>query len=227
MKVKKNLAVLLSAGIFISCMGAGTVTADADYESEEEQLFQLINEARKQSGLGVFQTTPLLQKAADARVQETLTCFSSNRPNGKAGSSIMNEYGIEYDAGVCCVVGDCSSIEHMYTYLMSQTSEKRKMLSNGYDYIGIGITKSSEELYYGALLFANNANETAVLGDVEKDGDVNILDVITVNKACLGKETLSELQLYCADVNQNGVPDSGDALEMLKYIVGLKEALSS
>ena len=59
------------------------------------------------------------------------------------------------------------------------------------------------------------------LGDVDGDGEVSILDVITINKAIMGKEVLSDAQNKAADVNGNGTPDSGDALQVLKKIVGI------
>ena len=60
-------------------------------------------------------------------------------------------------------------------------------------------------------------------GDVTLDGLVDILDVITVNKAVLGKEILSTIQNKLADINHDGKVDSSDALEILKQVVGLTE----
>ena len=60
-----------------------------------------------------------------------------------------------------------------------------------------------------------------LLGDANLDGSVDILDAITVNKAILGKEELSALQVKAADLNGNGVPDSADSLMIMKKIVGL------
>ena len=68
-------------------------------------------------------------------------------------------------------------------------------------------------------------NSEIQIGDVTLDGEVDILDVITVNKAVLGKETLTAEQIKAADVSKNDVPDSTDALMILKYIVGLLETL--
>ena len=58
-------------------------------------------------------------------------------------------------------------------------------------------------------------------GDVNGDGSVDIVDIITINKAILGKETLSAERLPHIDFNKNGIPDSDDALVILKKIVGL------
>ncbi|MBR4319255.1 MAG: dockerin type I repeat-containing protein [Oscillospiraceae bacterium] len=66
-------------------------------------------------------------------------------------------------------------------------------------------------------------NTDFMKGDVSGDADVNILDVISINKAVLGKETLSQEQNQAADLDGNGKVDANDALLLLKYIVGLEE----
>ncbi len=58
-------------------------------------------------------------------------------------------------------------------------------------------------------------------GDADCSGKVDILDVITINKAILNKESLSQLGLLNADINQNQKPDSEDSLNTMKLIVGL------
>ncbi len=71
----------------------------------------------------------------------------------------------------------------------------------------------------------NNPSEIYYLpapdGDVDGNGNVDILDIITINKTILGKEILSAERLPHIDFNKNGVPDSDDALTMLKILVGL------
>ncbi len=62
-------------------------------------------------------------------------------------------------------------------------------------------------------------------GDVTGDNLINILDVITLNRAILGKESLDETQIKTIDFNQNGLPDSEESLQLLKYITGLIESL--
>ena len=65
----------------------------------------------------------------------------------------------------------------------------------------------------------------AVKGDATEDENVNIVDVIAVNKNVLGKEKMSAYAQYVSDINQNNVVDAGDSLEILKYVVGLNETL--
>ncbi|MBR0485509.1 MAG: glycoside hydrolase family 9 protein [Oscillospiraceae bacterium] len=62
---------------------------------------------------------------------------------------------------------------------------------------------------------------SVVLGDVDENASIDILDVIILNKALLGKENLSASQEKNADVNKSGKPDSSDALMIMKAIVGL------
>ena len=75
-----------------------------------------------------------------------------------------------------------------------------------------------------------SGTETSVLlGDANTDGKVDILDVITINKALLGKETLTPDGLTNSDLNKNQKPDSDESLAILKFIVGLltKEDLAN
>ena len=64
-------------------------------------------------------------------------------------------------------------------------------------------------------------SQTFKKGDANLDGKIDILDVITVNQAILGKENLSETQLKAVDFNGNGKPEASEALMIMKYIVGL------
>ena len=60
-----------------------------------------------------------------------------------------------------------------------------------------------------------------VIGDVDENGEIDILDIITINKAILGKEILSEQGNLNADVDKDGRPTSSDAIMILKHIVGM------
>lgn len=59
-----------------------------------------------------------------------------------------------------------------------------------------------------------------ILGDSNTDGTVDIMDVIFLNKCVLGTNYLTNLQRQCADVNRDEVLDAGDALNILKFVVG-------
>ncbi|MBR1529523.1 MAG: dockerin type I repeat-containing protein [Oscillospiraceae bacterium] len=71
------------------------------------------------------------------------------------------------------------------------------------------------------IVSAEESSADNLAGDADQNGTVNILDVITINKAILGKESLTEQGLANVDFNQNQKPDSDESLAILKYIVGL------
>ena len=63
--------------------------------------------------------------------------------------------------------------------------------------------------------------ETTPNGDADGNGKLDILDVITVNRAILGKDKLATERIPYVDFNGNGIPDSDDSLTMMRMIVGL------
>ncbi|MBE6876066.1 MAG: hypothetical protein E7496_04960 [Ruminococcus sp.] len=58
-------------------------------------------------------------------------------------------------------------------------------------------------------------------GDADGNQELDILDVISINKTILGKEELPLTRISHIDFNNNGIPDSEDSLIMMKTIVGL------
>ena len=69
---------------------------------------------------------------------------------------------------------------------------------------------------------ASDTSDSAVLyGDVNCDETVSIVDVIMLNKAVLGSETLSSGQKRNADCNLDGLADANDSLIILKHLVDL------
>ncbi len=73
----------------------------------------------------------------------------------------------------------------------------------------------------GSVVVGSEPVAEGLRGDADCNGKINILDVITVNKAVLGKEALSEQGLKNADLNGDGVPSSEESLMIMKKIVGL------
>lgn len=74
-----------------------------------------------------------------------------------------------------------------------------------------------------------DASETtggdAVYGDVNSDGEVDILDVIALNKFLLGSVSLSADAQKNADVDGNETIDSTDSLNILKKVVKIIDTL--
>ena len=83
------------------------------------------------------------------------------------------------------------------------------------------ITNYSVTATAGSVVVSSEPVGTTLMGDADLSGSVDILDVITINKAVLGKENLEGQGLINADINKDGKPDSSDALNVMKAIVGL------
>lgn len=67
----------------------------------------------------------------------------------------------------------------------------------------------------------DNSGTELPIGDLDNSQQIDIMDVILLNKAVLGKEIFSDAQAKASDLNRNGTLDAGDSLILMKYIVGL------
>lgn len=64
-------------------------------------------------------------------------------------------------------------------------------------------------------------DQTVMLGDVNDDSEIDISDVIAINKALLGSAEMTEHMLISGDVDKNGELDFTDSLNILKFVVKL------
>jgi len=62
-------------------------------------------------------------------------------------------------------------------------------------------------------------------GDVDENGEVDVLDVIFLNRALLGIGGLSDQAILNADVDLDEKPSPADSLNILKFLVGLIDKL--
>ena len=58
-------------------------------------------------------------------------------------------------------------------------------------------------------------------GDVNRDGDISMLDVVTVQKYIAKMITLNTVQQTCADADNNGNINMSDVVHIQKMIAGL------
>lgn len=121
-----------------------------------------------------------------------------------------------------CKINDSSSMKTFSTGTKSGSTE---------EYFGgiiYGYENSTAQAYAEQYGYQFEALDAPALdaGDIDGSGKVNILDVIIVNKAVLGKQDISQRQVETVDFNHDGIPDATDALTLLKYIVGLVSELN-
>lgn len=88
-------------------------------------------------------------------------------------------------------------------------------------------TKISGLLAIGALILTTTLNMTdslasvALLGDVNQDGVVSIVDATMIQKYLADMITLTTSQKEAADVNRDGVVDLKDVTYIQKYLAGI------
>ena len=66
---------------------------------------------------------------------------------------------------------------------------------------------------------------TAIYGDINLDGRVDITDAVLLNKACAGTVMLDSTAKKNADCNGDGEIGSDDAVVLLKFLVHLVNTL--
>ncbi len=100
---------------------------------------------------------------------------------------------------------------------------KRTSISNWYDLTGMGYTDVSG---LGLLKLVGETDEPVgnpdvLYGDVDLNGTVNIMDVITLSQGLMGVSVLTADQAEAADVNLDTVPNGTDSLLILQHLVKL------
>ena len=87
---------------------------------------------------------------------------------------------------------------------------------------------TSDEMFFLPILYVpyNDGDEDIALGDIENligdvnfDGDVNILDVVLIVSYILNSQDFSSDQILYADINQDGAIDILDVVSMINQIL--------
>lgn len=114
-----------------------------------------------------------------------------------------------------------TSIEYMSLgYYFDFNSMKNKKVDG---FAICGVKGSAAEKYandYGFDFIEIEPEEKKIIGDVNGDNSVDILDATVVQKYSAGKENLSEEQLEVADVKNDNNVDILDATEIQKFAAG-------
>ena len=124
-----------------------------------------------------------------------------------------------------------------YCYILDE-NEEPVAVKNRIEYIGHGTDILGDEfekaIRHEMIVTANFEHEVysgavpdipVTYGDISEDEDINIADVIGINRNIFGKLSLNDYAKLAADVNHDGIVDATDSLEVMKYIVGLNETL--
>lgn len=118
------------------------------------QILELINEARKTNGLPALEIDSLLDSVAQNKAQDMvdLNYFSHSSPTYGSPFEMMQNAGVTYINAGENIAGN-SSIESAISSFLESSEHKKNILSNAYNYIGIGVSKSDTYGYIIVLMF--------------------------------------------------------------------------
>ena len=128
---------------------------------------------------------------------------------------------------------EITPVEYHYFQTTDFSGEENPLnyLGNGMELFGDEFLKVMRHELIVNGIFENQfySNDTSGIdiytGDVTEDEEINLLDVITLNKAMFGKVSLNDYAAAAADINKDGKPDASDSLSIMRYIVKLDETL--
>lgn len=119
-----------------------------------ETVLNLINTERKKQGLGELTIDSLLNSTAQEKAKDMVKSnyFSHNSPTYGSPFQMMQNAGITYKTAGENIAGNQSVQKAVESWLSSDT-HKQNLLSNAYNYIGIGIEKSDTYGYVIVVMF--------------------------------------------------------------------------
>lgn len=127
-----------------------TNAANSGATSEEIELLKLINAERTKNGLSELKFDAELQRVAQIKAQDLVdnNYFSHNSPTYGSPFDMMKSFGISYKAAGENIAGN-PSLEGAVTAWMNSEGHRANILSNAYNYTGIGVVESSK---YGKIM---------------------------------------------------------------------------
>ena len=117
--------------------------------ADEQETFNLINAQRTAAGLQPLQIDSEVQNVARAKAQDMVNnnYFSHTSPTYGSPFYMLKNYGVKYKAAGENIAGN-SSNQGAVTAWMNSEGHKANILSNNYNYTGLGVVSSPK---YGKI----------------------------------------------------------------------------
>lgn len=118
-------------------------------QNDEEEILNLINEQRTKNGLNVLQIDPEVQKVAKIKAQDMVdnNYFSHTSPTYGSPFDMLKNFKISYKTAGENIAGNSSNTAAVTAWMNSE-GHKKNILTNSFNYTGIGIAKSPK---YGKI----------------------------------------------------------------------------
>ena len=108
-----------------------------------EQVVALVNEERAAYGLHPLKTMTNLTKAAQKRSEEIVTVFDHTRPDGSSCFTVLDDYDVSWSAVGENIAAGQGTPEAVVEAWMNSSGHRKNILSEKFDYIGVGCTETS------------------------------------------------------------------------------------
>ena len=116
---------------------------------DEQEVFDLINAKRAEAGLAALKIDSEVQNVARVKAKDMVdnNYFSHNSPTYGSPFEMIKNYGITYKAAGENIAGNSSNSGAVNAWMNSE-GHKANILSNNYNYTGIGVVSSPK---YGKI----------------------------------------------------------------------------
>lgn len=248
-KSRRRVISAVSAFIFmLYCVSAFPMKSsgeeEVNYRELAEQIVVLVNEARAEEGLDPVYMVPYLCDVSYVRARETISYFSHDRPDGQSFITAMDDGLVNYSIAAENIAGGNSTPEATFEQWRNSPKHWATIMNPEYTHIGVAVTfePNSQLKWYWEQLFValDTGSQTSLdgqyipernmivpksSGDVNGDGEIDLYDVITIEKYLNEGEELNDLQLRSADVLADGKVNSSDVRALRYYVLGDCESL--
>ncbi|MBQ8043024.1 MAG: SH3 domain-containing protein [Clostridia bacterium] len=131
-----------------------TTTTSFSMSANEKIIFDLLNKARTDAGLPKLSADATLFKVARLKAQDMVknSYFSHTSPTYGSPFKMMKTYGVSYKVAGENIAGN-PSLQDAVTAWLNSPTHRQNILSNSYNYIGIGIEKSDTYGYVISTMF--------------------------------------------------------------------------
>lgn len=115
----------------------------SNVSADEQEVLNLINQQRKNAGLGELKFDPELQKVARIKAQDMVNnnYFSHTSPTYGSPFDMMKKFGISYKTAGENIAGNSTNKAAVQAW-MGSPGHKANILNSSYNYTGIGVVSS-------------------------------------------------------------------------------------
>ena len=131
-----------------------TTSNSFSMNENEKVIFDLINNARSKQGVAKLSADSTVFKVARLKVQDMVNnnYFSHTSPTYGSPFKMLKTYNVSYKVAGENIAGN-PSLEAAVNAWLNSSTHKQNLLSNSYNYIGIGVEKSDTYGYVITAMF--------------------------------------------------------------------------